>query len=89
MPLCDTENPAALEAWFGPGGYDEKLRKILLANCKEIVRARHTVAEAKISETRIDDLAHLHDSYLDFVIGNLNGRRLREEEVKRLAGMGA
>lgn len=81
MPVLDTSNPANLEAWFGNFGYDERLRKVLLGNCKEIVRARYTLANEKVSEARIDDLAHLHDSYLDFLVASLKGREAREDNV--------
>ena len=81
MPEYDSADPADLEAWFGNFGYDERLRKVVLSNCKEIVRARYELAKEKISESRIDDLAHVHDNYLDFLVASLNGRRLREQNV--------
>lgn len=81
MPEVDYANPADLEAWFGNFGADERYRKVILCNCKEIVRARYEIAGEKCSESRIDDLAHLHDSYLDFLVNSLKGRRLREVNV--------
>lgn len=81
IPAVDFQDPADLEAWFGNFGADERYRKVILCNCKEIVRARYELAKEKISESRIDDLAHLHDSYLDFLVNSLEGRRLRETNV--------
>lgn len=81
MPLCDESDPASLEAFYGNFGYAEAWRKCVIANCKEIVRARYTLANEKISESRIDDLAHVHDLYLDFLTTHLKGRRIREENV--------
>jgi hypothetical protein len=83
-----SSDPAELEAWYGNFGMDERMRKVVLCNCKEIVRARYVVANEKISETRIDDLAHVHDNYLDFLVASLKGRRLRENNVLS-SGVGA
>ena len=79
IPLCDTSNPADLEAWFGNFGYADHFRKVVLANCKEIIRAKAT---EKVTEARIDDLARISDFYVDFLIQCLDGRRLREQNVR-------
>lgn len=79
IPLCDTSNPADLEAWFGNYGYAGDFRKVVLSNCAEIIRAEAT---DKLSEARIDQLAHIHPLYVDFLIQCLNGRRLREQNVR-------
>jgi len=79
IPLCNTEDPADLEAWFGPFGWADHLRKIVLSNCAEAIRAR---AEGKVTEKQIDTLAHIEGAYVDFVIQCLNGRRLREQNVR-------
>lgn len=81
IPVADTEDPAELEAYYGNYGVGDNLRKVCLANCKEIVRARYAVGKEKISESRIDDLAHLHDNYLDFLTTHLKGRTARERNV--------
>lgn len=75
------DDPATLEAWYGPGGFVDHCRKVVLANCEEIVRAKYAVKGEKISETRITTLARLHPNYLDFLAVHLNGRRLREVNV--------
>ena len=78
LPMCDTSNPADLEAWFGNFGYADYFRKVVLASCKEIARAKAT---EKLSEAKLDDLAHTSDNYVDFLIQCLEGRRLREQNV--------
>ena len=89
IPTCDTSNPAALETWFGPFGYADHVRKIVLSNCAEIIRARAVEEESKLSEARVDHLAHIHDFYLDFIIQCLKGRQLREENVRESIDQGA
>jgi hypothetical protein len=79
LPVCDTSDPASLEAFFGNYGYADHFRKVVLSNCAEIIRAEAT---EKISEARIDQLAHIHPLYVDFLIQSLNGRRLREQNVR-------
>lgn len=88
-PVCDTNNPADLEAWFGMWGYADHYRKIVLASCREVIRASSTLGGQKLSEARIDDLARLHENYIGFLADCLNGRRLREEQIRAtLAGGG-
>jgi len=82
IPVCDTADPADLEAWHGPFGWVETFRKSVLASCREIARARAIAAGEKLSEAKIDDLARVSDLYLDFAIQCLNGRRLREQNVR-------
>lgn len=79
IPVCDTTNPADLEAWFGNFGYADHFRKVVLATVKELVRAQAT---EKVTEARLDDLARVHDIYVDFLTQCLNGRRLREQNVR-------
>lgn len=86
LPKCDINDPGDLAAWYGNYGYDEKFRKVRLANCRELVRARAALLEATISEARIDDLARQESIYLDYLAENLNGRRIYEAEL-RAAGM--
>lgn len=78
IPMCDTSNPADLEAWFGNFGYADHFRKVVLASCKEIARA---TASEKVTEAKLDDAAHTSDLYVDFLIQCLGGRRLREQNV--------
>lgn len=81
LPSCETTDPAALEAWYGNYSFFDHWRKVVLANCEEIVRADYVLREEKITETRITSLARLHPNYLDFLAEHLDGRRLREQNV--------
>lgn len=82
MPQVDLDDPAQLEAMYGPFGFADHWRKVCLANCREIVRAGAAVKEQKLSEARIDDLARTHSIYLQFLTDNLNGRRVREVAIR-------
>ena len=77
IPLCDTTNPGDLESWYGPFGFVDHFRKVVLSSCKEIERAKNPTA----SESKLDTLAHVNDRYVDFLIECLNGRRKREQNV--------
>ena len=85
IPTCDTD-PAELEAWYGAYGWADHVRKLVLSNCAEMIRAAAAVEGAKISETRINDLAHTHELYLDFLLQSLHGRTLREQNVRDSIG---
>jgi len=78
IPICDTTDPGDLEAWYGPFGFVDHFRKVVLSSCREVERAK---AGDKISEAKLDTLAHVNDRYVDFLIESLNGRRLREKNV--------
>ncbi len=87
LPDCDTNDPGSLEAWYAPYGFCESYRKVVLSNCREIVRASAALAGQKISEARIDDLARTHANYLDFLAVHLQGRRLREKMIRGAMGL--
>ena len=82
MPTCDVTDPASLESWYGNFGFYQDFRRVLIASCREIVRSSAALAGTKLTEARIDDLAHLQSQYLDFLTEHLNGRRIREESVR-------
>lgn len=86
MPVCDIEDPAALEAWYGNFGFVDHWRSVCLANCREIIRAGSTLQGLKLSEAKIDDAARVHDFYIQFLTTHLHGRRLREENVRQMMG---
>lgn len=86
LPDCDTNDPASLEAFYGNFGYADHWRKVALANCREIIRAKAALDGEKISEARIDDLARTHDIYLNFLTVHLKGREMREAMVKQYMG---
>lgn len=88
LPACDLKNPADLEAWFGNFGHFDFYRKLVIANCREIVRATAAMGNQKLTEARIDDMAHVHPLYFDFLTKGLEGRRRREEMVREAIGGG-
>lgn len=77
----DASDPASMEAWFGPFGYAEHIRKIVLASARELERAKATARQEKVSETRLDDLARVSDRYVQYIVDTLKGRQLRETNV--------
>lgn len=81
IPTCDTSDPASLEAWFGSFGLADHWRKVRLSMCAELVRAGAATGDSKISEARVNDLAHTHPLYIDFLVHCLNGKRVREQNV--------
>lgn len=82
IPVCDCTDPGSLEAWYGNFGFFDHWRKVVLSNCREIVRAQSVIDSAKLSEARIDDLARTHDNYFEFLTIHLEGRKLREDMAK-------
>ncbi len=77
VPGIDTTDPASLEAFFGGFGFFDYWRKVVLSNCREIERAEAASSSTKVSESRLDDLAHTHPNYLSFLTEGLEGRRIR------------
>lgn len=77
----DANDPASLEAFFGNFGHAEHFRKVVLADCREAVRADFALRNEKVTESRLDDLARLHDKYVGWLTYTLNGRHLREQNV--------
>ena len=82
FPTCDTSDPAQLEAWFGNFGFSDHWRKVMLASCREMIRATNALGGSKLSEARIDDMARIHPNYIGFLTENLEGRRIREAEMR-------
>ena len=83
MPMWNSDDPADLEAWFGNFGHAEHLRKVVLASAREAERAKALDSTSKITESRLDDLARVNPRYVQYLIDTLNGRRLREENVRQ------
>jgi hypothetical protein len=79
LPALDLTDPAQLEAFYGNFAFFDHYRKSVLAECREIIRAKF-VGE-KITEARLDDLARLHKNYLDFLAEHFTGRHQREQNV--------
>ena len=82
IPAMETDDPAQLEALFGNYGMWEHYRKVIQAQCEELVRADYAVKNEKITETRISALARVHPNYLSFLADGLFGREARERNVR-------
>ena len=86
-PDRESDDHAVLAAWYSGWAYAETYRKTVLAQCRELVRAKAAAAGKKMTEARVDDLARTHPVYLSYLEKHLRGRVLWEEEVKRQGGM--
>lgn len=86
-PDRESDDPAVLAAWYSGWAFAEVYRKVVLAQCREIVRAQYVLRKERITEARLDDLARTHPIYLSYLEKHLRGRILWEEEVKREGGM--
>lgn len=77
IPPCDMTDAADVEAWFESRQWavGEHVRKMVLAQCKELFRAEYAAKGQKLTEDRCDDLARGHDAYLAVVTDLLIGRR--------------
>ena len=81
VPECDQSDPAQLAAWYGPFGFCDHWRKIVLSNCREALRAAMALQEIRVTESRLDDLSHIHTAYYEFLGTHLMGRIAYEAEV--------
>jgi hypothetical protein len=81
VPACDFNDPASLEAWFGNYSFWDHYRKVVIANCMELIRAEYARTGEKVTETRLDALARTHDYYKAFLANGLMGRVAREQNV--------
>lgn len=82
VPVCDVSDPGSLEAWYGNFGFFDHWRKVVLANCREIERAKAVTENTKVTEARLDDLARTSDTYVSFLTIHLGGREMRENMVR-------
>lgn len=76
------DDPALLSALYAGFSAMEDWRKVVLATCRELIRAGASLDNQKLSEARIDDLARTHPSYLAFLEMSLRGKVLWERNVK-------
>lgn len=83
IPELVSDDPAALAAFYSGYAFFEMWRKVLLSNCRETIRAQMTLAETKITESRLDDLGHLHPAYLAYLTTHLQGRIKWEREAAK------
>lgn len=84
VPEIDFDSMASLESWFGSFGFFDYYRKVVLENCKEIVRATFSMEGKKATEDRINAMAHTHGIYLDFLAEGLRGRVAYKNEMNKV-----
>lgn len=77
----DENDPASIEAWFGPFGHAEHFRKVVLATAYESERAKAETNGEKASEARLNNLARTSDLYVQYLIDTLNARTLRNKSA--------
>lgn len=77
------DDPAVLAAFYSGYAMYDVWRRIVLATCKELVRGSAAIAGQKMTEARLDDLAHVHPAYLRFMEVHLAGRVRWEREVQQ------
>lgn len=88
VPKRQSDDNAVLAAWYyGADTLFGHYRKVMLAACKESIRASVTAAGAKMTEGKLDDLAHLHTAYLSFLADHLTGRTEWMASFQREGGM--
>lgn len=87
VPERESDQWEVLAAWYSGYSYAEHYRKVVLSQCKEIVRAQYAAASLKLTEDRADDLARTHPLYLDFLRRHLEGRILWEREYRAAGGL--
>ncbi len=68
------EKGADLRARYGPFGTFDHLRKIELARLAGLVRAQATRDGVKVTAAEVDDNAHSHPDYREFIAAATNQR---------------
>ena len=99
-PERETDDYPTLAAWYrGAFSWAEHYRKVVLAQCRELIRAQNALELAAersptdkppkpLTEARIDDLARTHPLYLQFLETHLRGRADFEAAFLAQGGMG-
>jgi hypothetical protein len=89
LPFMEPESdaPEVLFAWHGGFAYSEHYRKVVLAHCRAIERAKAVAAAEKVTENTLEDRSRLHPAYLGYLARMLAGRV--KYEAARREQMGA
>lgn len=87
IPVPESEAYEVLAAWYSGFAFAEHYRKVTLAQCREAVRAGMNVQGKRLSEARLDDLAHTHPAYLDYLARHLRGRIAWERTYRAAGGL--
>lgn len=87
VPERETNTYEELAAWYSGFSFCEHYRKVVQAQCEELVRARFAARKESVTEKRIDALARLEPSYLNYLERHLRGRVLWEKSFLAQGGM--
>jgi len=87
VPERESDDYNVLCAWYSGFAFAEIYRKVVLAQCREIERARASTIGVKTTEARLDDQSRLHPHYLDYLGRHLAGRTIYEREFLRQGGL--
>lgn len=75
VPQRASDDPEVLASWyFGADTLFGFYRKVMLAGCKEAIRATKAAIGQRVTNDQLDDLAHQHPAYLKFLEEHLEGR---------------
>lgn len=85
IPTCDFNDPASLEAWFGRNHLHADIRKVVLALCREIERARLESEGVRYTVDKVDDRARLNKIYTNYLLMCLEGTRIRDQAWREAA----
>ena|SRR5687767_15779867 len=84
-PERESDDYPVLAAWYSGFAFAEHYRKVTLAQCREILRAKYR--GEKITEARLEDLSRTHPIYLDYLSTHLKGRTEWEAAFLAQGGM--
>ena len=87
VPDRTDDDYPTLAAWYSGYSYAEHYRKVVLAQVRELVRADFALRGEKCTESRLDDLARIHPTYLSFLHDHLLGRTKYEKAFLEQGGM--
>jgi hypothetical protein len=77
------DDPARLAALYSGFAMYDVWRRVVLAACRELIRASAAMAGQKLTEARIEDMSYVHPSFLQFMETHLRGRTMWEAEVQK------
>ena len=85
-PPAPDAAPEILAAWHGSFGFTDWFRKVILSDCKLVERAKAESTGEKMTEAKLDDLAHTSDDYVAYLTAALEGRIAYERMIREKLG---
>ena len=84
-PTIDQTDPAQLASMHGSFGHFDLWRKVVLASCRLAIRGAQ--GDLKLTEAKIDDMAHTHPAYIEYLTTGLHGRMAYEAMIRQQMGV--